>query len=277
MSLWENYNYKHDYPVYVHYFDDVYDEQSFQEEVENSCPQNVIFRSIPYNTPKFISEDQLYYNRKDLWYVNSSFPKSRKGYLHMCNFTSNMYGYDGTELENYDYIMTHDDESGYDQEMTTDPFLELSNTDCSMGAFFVGQRLKNGSPHQGHFDTRVGLWEFTRNFLIDNSITPKSSALEDLISDKESNINFHLLQWCDTYVIKTEIFKSDLWKKWITAVNEAGGIYKYRWGDNEIVSLFCHIVQSEIYDFDLVKSGIHNQGKFRRLQDIAPSVKDLSR
>ena len=29
LSLWENYNNKYNYPVYVHYFDDIYDDESY--------------------------------------------------------------------------------------------------------------------------------------------------------------------------------------------------------------------------------------------------------
>ena len=90
LSLWEKYNHEHDYPVYVHYFDDIYDDQDFRNDITNSCEQNVIFKSVPYNTPSFLKEEELYYNRKDLWYVKNSFSINRKGYLHMCHFTSNM-------------------------------------------------------------------------------------------------------------------------------------------------------------------------------------------
>lgn len=276
-SLWNSYNHKHNYPVYVFYFDDIYDSEELRKSITNATPQDVKFISVPYSTPSHVAESELYYNRKNLWYVNSSFPKSRKGYLHMCNFTSNMYGYENTELHKYDYVITHDDESGYDKDMLVDPVSQLEDMDYFMGAFFVGQRLKSGAPHQGHFDTRVGLWDFTKKFIIDNNITPRSSMLKNLLTDEKSDYNFHMLEWCDTYVIKTKMFELELWKKWISAVNESGGIYKYRWGDNEIISLFCHMVQEEIYNFNLVNTGFHNQGKFRILQDIAPGVKDLNR
>ena len=70
-SLWQMYNKKHDYPVYVHYFDDIYDSKDFQDSILSSCPQNVIFKSVPYRTPNFLSEEELFYNRKNLWYVNT--------------------------------------------------------------------------------------------------------------------------------------------------------------------------------------------------------------
>ena len=216
----------------------------------------------------------MYYNKKNLWYVRNSFSINRKGYLHMCHFTSNMYGYENTEIDEYDYVITHDDESGYDLPLKFNPIEALDDTNVSIGAFFVGQRLKNGSPHQGHLDTRVGLWAFTKEFLISNRIIPKSQTLKRLLLDKNAAWNFHFLEWCDTYVIKTKVFETELWKNWITAVNKSGGIYKHRWGDNNIISIFAHIYQDEIYNFDLVHKGPHNQGKFRSLQDYAPSVKD---
>lgn len=277
-SLWNNYNNKYDYPVYVHYFDDIYDSKEFQDSILNSCPQNVIFKSVPYKTPEFLEEKDLYYNRKDLWYVNTGrFTRNRKGYLHMCHFTSNMYGHENTELHEYDFIMTHDDEAGYAKEITEDPFSILDNQEKGIGAFMVSQRLKNGHPHQGHLDTRVGLWEFTKNFLIENNITPKSKILQDLLQNDRAAELYHYLKWCDTYVIKTKVFETEIWKKWIKAVNDSGNIYKYRWGDNEIITLFCYMIQDSIYDFNLVKDGTHIQNMFRHIQDYAPSIKDFKK
>ena len=276
-SLWENFNHKYDYPVYVHYFDDIYDNLEFRQMIREETSDNVHFVSVPYKTPSFLKEEELFYNRKDIWYAASSFPIQRKGYLHMCNFTSNMYGYEGTNLEEYDYVLTHDDESGYKKPMDYDPFEIIKNRIEPMGAFKVGKRLKNGGPHQGHLDTRTGLWQFTKDFIIKNGVDPKSQDLKNLLSDPDAERNFHFLDWCDTYVIKVEMFRSELWNKWITAINENGGIYKYRWGDNEIVSLFAHMVSEKIYDFKTVDDGIHDQGMFRRIQDYAPGVKDNSR
>ena len=78
-SLWDNYNHKYDYPVYVHYFDDIYDSEELREEIRKETSQNVHFVSVPYKTPEFLREEELFYNRRDLWYVRNSFPKNRKG------------------------------------------------------------------------------------------------------------------------------------------------------------------------------------------------------
>ena len=37
------------------------------------------------------------------------------------------------------------------------------------------------------------------------------------------------------------------------------------------------MIQEEIYDFGLVDDGYHDQGKFRNLQDYAPSIKDINK
>ena len=276
-SLWDNYNKDYNYPVYVYYFDDIYDSEIFRNEVRLQINENIHFVSVPYKTPSFLKEEELYYNRLDINYVRRSFPIQRKGYLHMCNFRSNMYGYPNTHFHEYDYVMTHDDESGYTRPLTVDPFETMLSRPEVMGAFSVGQRLKNGAPHQGHYDTRRGLWEFTRNFLLTNNITPASFQLQKLLESPTAERDFHLLEWCDTYVIKTEMFKSDLWKKWIAAVNENGGIYKYRWGDNEIITLFAYMYDGHIFDLGLVEDGTLDQGMFRHMQDIAPSIKDVTK
>ena len=273
-SLWNFYNYKYNYPVFIYYFDNVYDSWFYQRRVHKKISENIFFKKVDYATPSFIKEEELFYNRKDLWYVKHSFSKKRKGYLHMCNFTVNMYNYINSDLKNFNYIMTHDDDAGYVKEVPSDPFLLVSESINLMGAYSVGKRLHNGTPHQGHFDTRVGLWEFTKKFIIDNKIIPKSLQLKKLLDDEEAERNFHYIDWCDSYILNTKIFELDLWKKWVKAVNSNGGIYKFRWGDNEIYSLFCHMIQDEILCSNTVKDGYHDQGLFRHLQDYAPGVKN---
>ena len=44
-----------------------------------------------YETPKFLKEEELFYNRKDFWTVRTSFSKKRKGYLHRVNFINQSF------------------------------------------------------------------------------------------------------------------------------------------------------------------------------------------
>ena len=276
-SLWENYNHKHNYPAYVFYFDDIYDSEEFRSEIVGDTGQNVNFRSIPYKTPDFLKEEELFYNRNDIWYSRTQFPISRKGYLHMCHFMSNYYGYPNTEFEKYDYTMSIDDESMFVKPMTYDPFEIMSQRQEPMGALKVYDQTKK-NPHQGNYDTRVNLWKFIKSYLKHYEVEPQSNFIKNLLNDPEADKNFHFYPCADSYVVKISMFETPEWKQWINAVNKYGGIYKYRWGDNDINSLFFLIHHGDnIYDLKTVDEGYHSQGALRHLCDYAPGVKDNNR
>ena len=276
-SLWEKYNHKYDYPVYVYYFDDIYDSEDIREDIRSTCDQNVTFKSIPYKTPEFLKEEELFYNRKDNWYARTRFPISRKGYLHMCHFMSNFYGYPNTDFEKYDYAMSIDDESAFVEEMPYDPFEIMANRPEPMGALKVYDQTKK-VPHQGNFDTRVHLWDVVKKFMEHYNIKPASKFMQDLLEDDEADKNFHYYPCADSYVIKLDMFKTEEWNRWINAVNSFGGIYKYRWGDNDVISMF-HLIffNHDIYDLKTVEDGYNIQNALRHLQDYAPGVKDNSK
>ena len=102
--------------------------------------------------------------------------------------------------------------------------------------------------------------------------------MQDLLKDPESDKNFHFFPCADSYVFKMKIFETKEWKQWMNVVNKYGGIYKYRWGDNVLNSLFVLIhLDYDIYDFKTVDEGFHDQGGLRHLQDYAPGVKDNTR
>jgi hypothetical protein len=279
-SIWKKYNHRHEYPVYVHYFDDIYDNVDLREKITNKLPQTVNWRSVPYETPKHISEKELFYNRKDLWYVRNSFPITRKGYLHMCHFTSNMYGYENTDLHKYEYLMTHDDEAGYIQDATFDPIEIMENREELMGALsYRVAGIKDGKPHQGYIDGSLNLWSFVKGYLRNYKITPKLPQMVEILNNPD--MEWRHLPQPDTYVIKTKMFETETWKNWIKAVNKFGGNYKYRWGDCLVLGMYYHIHHGEVYDFseegNPVKMGIYKQNAFRHIQDYAPGVKDNSK
>ena len=273
------YNDKYDYPVFVVYFDDIYDDQEYRDEIHKDISPNIHFRSIPYESPSHVSESEMFYNQKSLWYVkNGNFDIGRKGYLHMCNYRTNFYGYLNTEFEKYDYMMSHDDESGYLKPMEEDPFVVIADKGVEMAAYITGQRLRDGKPHQGHRDTRMGIWAFAKRFIEDNGVDVKFKPLKDLMDDENAEENFHYLPWSDSYVFNLNFAKTDLWKKWVQAINDDGGIYKFRWGDNEIISVFGMMYQDQgIVNLGYVENSFYNQGMFRGIQNVAPSVKELTR
>ena len=276
-SLWKKWNYRYNYPVYVHYFDDIYDSKAYRELVWTNISENIHFRSIPYETPKSLKEEELFYNRHDLWYVRNRFPIQRKGYLHMCHYFNNLYMYPNTELHNYDYFMTIDDESLFIKEVPYDFFEVIAEKEEMAGALKV-THTKDKPPKQGNFDCRTELWNYLKAYMKKYDITPKSEFLQDLLIDPDADKNFHNFSYADSYVFKTKLFQTPEWTQWNKELNESGGVYKYRWGDHILNSLFFLIHYGYmVYDFKTVTEGYHDQGALRYIQEYAPTIKDVRR
>jgi len=237
--------------------------------------ENIHFMSIPYKTPSFLKEEEMFYRRTHLSYVKQGFPKRRKGYLHMCHFYNNLYKYPETKLHEHDYIMSIDDESLFLKEVPYNFFEVMSKREEFAGALKV-TNSKNKPPRQGNLDTRVGMKNFIVNYIKEHKIQPKCKFIEDALLEKDEERLFHNeITYADSYVFKTSLFKTSEWQQWNDAVNKSGGIYKYRWGDHELNSLFFMIHYGEpVYDFKTVDEGYHDQGGLRNIQDMAPGIKD---
>lgn len=268
-TLYRHFNNKYDYPVYVYYFDNIYSNFDYRRDIHKSISENIHFIQVPYKIPEHVKEEELFYNRTNLDYVRRNFPRTRKGYLHMCDFNCNVFTYPNSRLSEFDYVINMDDEGGFVRDYPVNLIGKLDFIHEDMAAFTTGKRLKNGKPHQGHLDCRIGLWETTKEFIDKyNLLCPE---LEELYNNKDQ---LHYLEYSDTYVFNTKIYKTEIWKNWIDHINASGGIYKYRWGDNEIYSIFCYLVNGHpIIDLEVVMKGYYNQGLFRLIQSIAPGVK----
>ena len=276
-SLWDKWNYKYDYPVHVQYFDDIYDDEKYRQQIREFTKTNIIFTSVPYKTPEHVTESELFYNRKDLWYVNTGrFTPARKGYLHMSHYFNNIPKY-FPQLFDYDYIMSIDDESEFTKEVPYNFFDVIEEREELTGAIKV-THAKDKRPHQGNFDCRVGMWQFCKDYIKKYNITPGSKFIRDLLEDDNAEVNFHEKSSADSYVFKTKLFKTPEWIQWNTELNASGGVHKYRWGDDELNYLFFLIHHDyPVYDFKTVDEGYHNQGGFRHIQSLAPSIKDFDR
>jgi hypothetical protein len=179
-----------------------------------------------------------------------------------------MYKYPNTKIHNHDYVIVFDDESGFLKELPFDPIDMVADWD-PMAAMITGQRLKDGKIPQNHIDTREGLYEFYRSFC-------EQKGFYEILSLTSSE--FHYLPWSDGYVVKTWLLYSSLYRDWVEAIRKNGGIYKHRWGDNELFSLFYQIHgHCEIDNLRIVEDGYLKQDLFRHIQNIAPGVKDNDR
>ena len=73
----------HDIKFYAFSFQDSFDKNT-KKELENNIT-NLKIEYIKKNIPEFIKEKDLFYNKKHLEYVRTSFPKSRINYCYMNN------------------------------------------------------------------------------------------------------------------------------------------------------------------------------------------------
>ena len=121
-SLEDNFNHKYNYPIYVHYFDNIYSHPDLIKSTKENISPSIELVPIEYKTPRHIKREDLFFNRSELWYVRSSFSEHRAGYLHMCHCVSNMFNYPNTKIHTHDYIMVHDVEAGYISELPYIPF-----------------------------------------------------------------------------------------------------------------------------------------------------------
>ena len=70
---------------------------------------------------------------------------------------------------------------------------------------------------------------------------------------------FYLSGNCNIY--NRKMFITDEWKNYLNKFNELAGGFRYRWGDCELISMYCYMfLDNGFKDFDLKNKGIyHNQ------------------
>tara|TARA_R100001079_G_scaffold79722_2_gene43676 strand:+ start:7616 stop:8509 length:894 start_codon:yes stop_codon:yes gene_type:complete len=274
-NLWSSFNNKYGYPVYIYYFDDIYDSAELRKNICSNTKQKIIFKQVPYSSPENVSESDMFYNKMDNWYARTRFSINRKGYLHMINFKCNMMNYENTNFHDYKYVFVLDDESGFTKEINFDPFQSLYQNKYSMGSFYTQERERE--PSQGQICTTMHFWNLAKKFIEDNNIDVKSEHIKNLFLDPDAPINVNRLPIFSMRVVDTDLLKSEQWLKWLDAINESGGIYKHRWGDDDIYTMFCLINNIEIVDYNTIEGECFNTQHFRSIQGFAPSVKEMSR
>ncbi len=268
-SFYKCFNCKYDYPVFIYHFDNIYSE-SFKSDIHNSISKNIHFIEIDYELPKNLKRSEIFFAKNP----------SRIGYLHMCNFWSNYYHHPKTMYHNYDYAFNFDDDSLWIKELDYDPFERLANSNSVMLSFNCYRYPVN---HRSR-SVRVGLCKLVVDYCKKYQITPKHKYLQQLLqitNVKKAEDFFQTNLVCyDTNIAKLEIFKTAEYKNWIGIVNNSNGIYKYRWGDNEIISLFHNLHYSTpvlLIEKEKQQAGGKNEyidpGGLRYITDFAPGVK----
>jgi len=271
-NIWNNFNKKYNYPVYVYYFDDIYDSKDLRKNICSNVEQKIIFKQVPYKSPENVREEDMFYNKKDNSYARNRFSVHRKGYLHMLNFKCNMLNYENTNFHNYKYVLLLDDEAGFTKEINFDPFQILCDNKVSMGSFYTQERERQ--PSSGQIDTTVGLWDFTKQFIKENDIKITSKHIQNLMKDPNAFVNINRLPIFGMRAIDINFLKDPLWIRWLETINKNGGIYEWRWGDDDIYTLFSLISNTQIIDYNKIEGNCFNTQKFRSIEGYAPTVKD---
>lgn len=270
-NLYKNWNHRYDYPVYVHYFDDIYNKK-FIEKIHNSISKNIFFHQIDYKVPDHINEKDLFYNKIEIPYVKKAFSKKRLGYLHGERFWTNItsYGEIGClvkELENYDYLMRIDDDSNFKAKLEFDLFDVLKENPIATVYMWnkYTERVR---------DTRLGLWDFYKDYLKKFDYIPKNSTLRRAVNEN-NELMMHNMYWtagnCNLYNILE--FKKKPWEEFKKELNSFGGDYKNRWGDLETIGLFCYThFEKDPYNFNLKEKGLYDNKFPTYLSSFAPGV-----
>ena len=279
--FYENWNNKYDYPVYIHHFDDIYD-QEYINDIRTNISDKISFHEIEYGVPSHIKEEELFHNRRYLQYVRTSFPPSRLGYLHMEYFSSNLhkFGEKGCvikELEQYDYIMRIDDDSWFKEKIDFDFFDHVQEQPIAT-AFTWNHCGLN------HVETRENLWKFYLNFLNSENIKEseiKNDQLRDAVVTGDE-MKMHTLKWsCGNFnIYNVKMFLDSGFPNWMNYVNDFGGLYKHRWGDLETLGLFTYTMfKNPVCDLDLRNRGLY-EPKLPETEvpvsGYAPSVKNTT-
>ena len=269
--FYENFNQRYEYPIHVHYFDDIYSDDQISA-IKHSISRDIYFHQVEYEIPPDIPEEELFFNRTNNNYVRRHFPPSRVGYLHMERFVSHLtaFGKKGClaeALSDYECLMRIDDDSWFRKPILRDLFDSLEDNPFATAFTWnhVNQKVR---------DTREGLWDFYKSYLKQYGYTPKSTQLKEAVYQDNAEL-MHSLKWSagnlNLYNIKK--FIDFGWEEYQSELTRAAGDYRHRWGDIESIGLFAYThFATGLKDLELEKQGLYSPRLPEALGNYAPSV-----
>ena len=257
-NFYENFNFKYDYPIYLHTFGKLTD-SNYLIDLRKKFSKNIFLKEIEYEIPSHIDEKELFYNRTYNRYVRKNFSKKRIGYLHMLRFSTNITSFGkigcmGKEMEQFDKLMKFDDESWFKKKIDFDLFDILDEYPMA-----TGYADGDGVSVQTRKETSEKMWEFFIYYLRKYKYEPKSLELKEAVKKNNKDIINTLKFKCGNMELYNIIkIKDSPWEEYIKEVNKFSGDYKYRWGDNEIIGLFAltHF-EKPFFDFKFKEKGIY--------------------
>jgi hypothetical protein len=254
--LYDNWNIKFDYPVYIHYWGKVYDDKNFIGKINSKISTNIKFLKIKTEVPAHVYEKDLFYNRTYNPYVKKKFSKKRLGYLHMCRFATNINNYGsigclGESLRKYDHLMRIDDDSWFIKKIEFDLFDEKHILSSGFSAERVSLKVRKNCSEN--------LFKFYKNYLKKNNIIPKSDIMKKIIESNDEDAFLQLpLPAGNLTILNIKEFLKYPWNNYLKEINEYAGDYKYRWGDTDVIGIFAYtFFDNPIHNYDLVNRGYY--------------------
>jgi hypothetical protein len=247
--LYENFNNEYKYPVIVYSFGDVYSER-FKKDVWSRLDPDIQFVTLDVpELPANVPESELFYNRTDIEYVRKFFPPSRVGYLHTNNFVAG-YVMNHPGVAQYDYGLKMDDDTFFVKKVPNDILLEASKN----GYVYSPSDTMSFNRERAR-QTQVGIRDLFKEYLSEENLVPVSDSIDET-GEWNGDGPYDPTVW------DFRIFRDEKWDVWWRKVDESGGMYKYRWGDLEVHTLFVktHYPDTtwhdmELYDRDIVIHG----------------------
>ena len=238
-----------DLKIYAYSFRDSFSPK-IKKQLESQI-NNFELKYIPKIIPNHISEKDLYSNKKNIDYVRKSFPKSRVNYLHMCHFMS-----DPSLIQDvlkYYLKIQFDDDSWFHKY----PNISLDNIlNDKKKEIFTGNTFSY--PYEKAKKTTEQLFETVKNFCTKYDITPKNKLLRTAIKKNNEKLFYELKYASGNFnIYKTNFFTNKSWYKYILHMKEAGGMFKHRWGDHEVIGIYGYLFYKDpIEDLNLIEKGI---------------------
>ena len=258
----KNYNNQFNYPILIFYHGTKYDDINFRKSIESINPNTKYsFHKIKSEIPEHLKEEDMFWNLPNNGYAKK-FGKERLGYLHAIYFFNNFMNFE--ELKNFDYMMRIDDDSWFKNKMNFDMFEELDKQNKLCGTAYSWNHV-----NKSILETRQHLFDWIKNYVEKYNVIIKNKNLEkylnqgqkDKIDNIKCNKNFHSMKIlsgnCNIY--NRQMFETEEWTNFLEEYNKLGGGYRYRWGDNDLISMFYYLhLGDNFMDLKLKKKNLYN-------------------
>jgi len=198
-----NKNYLSRFPTPIIMFHEDGLTDKMKSNLSQVCKIPPIFVRIEFKVPCYVKE------------INKNV---RLGYMHMCKFFANDIFHQDI-LNDFKYYCRLDTDSFILSPVTINIFEEAKQNEIYYG--FINDSIT---------DTPCfiqNLWNESQIFINNHKNFPVFSKLYTEIEEGRlyyTNFELCYIHW----------FKNDPWKSYFEAINNYGGIYKYRWGDHVI-------------------------------------------